>query len=32
MRFGPVAVADAVGAVLAHATMAGDKRLKKAIG
>lgn len=29
MRFGPVAVGDAVGAVLAHATMAGDKRLKK---
>ncbi len=29
MRFGPVATADALGAVLAHATMTGDKRLKK---
>lgn len=29
MKFGPVAVTDALGAVLAHATMAGDQRLKK---
>lgn len=29
MKFGPLAVADAEGAILAHATMAGDKRLKK---
>ena len=30
MRFGPVAIADAVGAILAHATNAGDKRFRKA--
>ena len=30
MKFGPVAVADAEGAILAHATVAGDRRLRKA--
>lgn len=30
MKFGPVAVEDAQGAVLAHATTAGDKRFRKA--
>jgi molybdenum cofactor cytidylyltransferase len=30
VRFGPVAIADAVGAILAHATNAGDKRFRKA--
>ena len=30
MKFGPVAVENACGAVLAHATMAGQKRLRKA--
>ena len=30
MKFGPVAIADAVGAILAHATNAGDKRFRKA--
>lgn len=29
MKFGPVAIEDAEGAVLAHATVAGDRRLKK---
>ncbi len=29
MRFGPVATAEALGAVLAHATVAGELRLKK---
>ena len=30
MKFGPVAVSDALGAVLAHATTAADKRFRKA--
>ena len=30
MKFGPVAIADAVGAILAHATNAGDRRFRKA--
>ena len=30
MRFGPVPVADAEGAILAHSTVAGEKRLRKA--
>ncbi|WP_159586587.1 NTP transferase domain-containing protein [Chelativorans xinjiangense] len=30
MRFGPVAIEKAEGAILAHATAAGDKRLRKA--
>lgn len=30
MKFGPVSIDDAEGAVLAHATLAGDKRLRKA--
>jgi molybdenum cofactor cytidylyltransferase len=30
MRFGPIAVGDAEGAILAHATMVGDRRLRKA--
>jgi molybdenum cofactor cytidylyltransferase len=30
MRFGPVRVEDAEGAMLAHATTAGDKRFRKA--
>jgi len=30
VRFGPVAIDDAVGAILAHATNVGDKRLRKA--
>jgi molybdenum cofactor cytidylyltransferase len=30
MKFGPVAVSDALGAVLAHATTAGEKRFRKA--
>jgi molybdenum cofactor cytidylyltransferase len=30
VKFGPVAIDDAVGAILAHATDAGDKRLRKA--
>ena len=30
MKFGPVAIADAAGAILAHATNAGDKRFRKA--
>ncbi|HSK00861.1 MAG TPA: 4-diphosphocytidyl-2C-methyl-D-erythritol kinase, partial [Kofleriaceae bacterium] len=29
MRFGPVAVAEAAGAILAHTTRAGDRVLKK---
>ena len=30
MRFGPVAIEDAAGAILAHATRAGETRLRKA--
>lgn len=30
MRFGPIAVEKAQGAILAHATLAGEKRLRKA--
>ena len=30
MKFGPVAIDDAQGAVLAHATTAGEKRFRKA--
>ncbi len=30
MKFGPVAVSEALGAVLAHATTAGEKRFRKA--
>lgn len=30
MKFGPVSIEEAQGAVLAHATLAGDKRLRKA--
>src|SRR5215212_604005 len=29
MKFGPIAVADAAGAILAHTTRAGDRVLKK---
>ena len=30
MKFGPVAIADAEGSILAHSTVAGDKRFRKA--
>ena len=30
MRFGPVAIDDAVGAILAHSVNAGDRRFRKA--
>jgi molybdenum cofactor cytidylyltransferase len=30
VRFGPIAVEDAEGAILAHSTVAGEKRLRKA--
>ena len=30
MKFGPVAIGEAVGAILAHATNAGERRLRKA--